>query len=116
MNNIKIFRANRGEGKTKWLAARIKECAGTGGNLYYVGGQATFDAVKRVYESLYKTICPLQRGDSVQLTPDDSFFTDELIDNIIIAARYKPYIVENGCNWYITMSKEVFVDCGDDNA
>lgn len=110
MNNIKIFRANRGEGKTKWLAARIKECTMGNNRLYYVGSQSSFDSVKRVYESMYNKICPIERGDSALLTPNDVFFTDELIDNAIIVARYKPYIVENGCDWYITMSKEDFVD------
>ena len=37
MNNIKIFRANRGEGKTKWLFERAVEEISNGKHLYYVG-------------------------------------------------------------------------------
>ena len=110
MSNIKIFRANRGEGKTKWLAERIKECAEAGGKLYYVGAEGAFNNVKRVYEAMYHEICPAKYDKDAQLTPDSSFFTDELIDNMISVSKCKSYIIEHGCNWYITMSKEDFVD------
>ena len=110
MSNIKIFRANRGEGKTKWLVERAKECAEAGGHLHYVGGVTTFENVKALYEATYQEICPIKRDDDITFTPYDDFFTDELIDNLMTVSQYKSYIIENGCDWYITMSKEDFVN------
>ena len=51
MNNIKIFRANRGEGKTKWLVERAKECAEAGYHLYYIGWIPSYKKVKMLYEA-----------------------------------------------------------------
>ena len=110
MSNIKIFRANRGEGKTKWLAERIKECAEAGRKLYYVGNTLSFDSVKRVYEVMYYEKCPIEHGDWNDVDRDYCFFTDELLDNTRVVVEWKPFIVENGCEWYITMSKEDFVN------
>lgn len=110
MSNIKIFRANRGEGKTKWLADRAKECADAGRKLYYVGNKTSFDSVKRVYEGTYYEKCPIEYGDANYVTRDYCFFTDEFMINAINLANFKQFIVENGCEWYITMSKEDFVN------
>ena len=110
MSNIKIFRGNRGEGKTKWLAERIKECADAGRKLYYVGGIMHFDNVKRVYESMYYERCPMEFDNIEHVTRDHCFFTDELLDSTRAIVALKPFIVENGCEWYITMSKEDFVN------
>ena len=106
MSNIKIFRANRGEGKTKWLADRIKECADSGldvyyigwasagRKLYYVGGELTFDGLKRVYESIYHERCPVKFGIGDDVDRDYCFFTDEFIDNTRAIVKFKPFIVE----------------------
>ena len=110
MSNIKIFRANRGEGKTKWLAERAKEYADAGHKLYYVGNTLSFDSVKRVYEAMYHERCPIEHGSTDDVTRDYCFFTDGLIDNTRAVVELKPFIVENGCEWYITMSKEDFVN------
>jgi hypothetical protein len=110
MSNIKIFRANRGEGKTKWLVERAKECAEEGRQLYYVGNLSTFDGVKSVYEATYCERCPIKYGNMEDVTRDYCFFTDEFIDNTRYIVDLKPFIVENGCDWYITMSKEDFVN------
>ena len=109
MSNIKIFRANRGEGKTKWLIVRINESEGT---LYYVGGRTAFNGVKRLYEATYHKVCPLilASWNDIVMTNNNFFFTDELIDNLITASNYKSYIIESGRPWYITMSKEDFVN------
>ena len=110
MSNIKIFRANRGEGKTKWLAEKANECASAGRKLYYVGGELTFDGFKRVYESIYHERCPVKFGNVDDVDRDYCFFTDEFIDNTRAIVKFKPFIVEHGCDWYITMSKEDFVN------
>ena len=109
MSNIKIFRANRGEGKTKWLIDRINESNGT---LYYVGGRTAFENVKRLYEAVYNQVCPLSLAswNDILMTNNNCFFTDELIDNMITASNYKSYIIESGSPWYITMSKEDFMN------
>ena len=110
MSNIKIFRGNRGEGKTKWLAERAKECTEAGYKIYYVGSALSFDSVKRVYEVMYHERCPIEYGNTDGVTRDYCFFTDGFIDNTRAIAELKPFIVENGCEWYITMSKEDFVN------
>ena len=110
MSNIKIFRANRGEGKTKWLVDRAKECADAGERLYYVGHKTTFEYIKRVYEATYNELCPIMCDDGVSFSPYDTFFTDEMIDNMLVVSEYKSYIIDHGCDWYITMSKEDFVN------
>ena len=110
MSNIKIFRANRGEGKTKWLVERIKDCAEAGNILYYIGWDESFESVKHLYEATYRERCPLKYR--VRVIPDKNncFFTDELLDNLAVALPYKPEIVGYGYLWYITMSKEDFVN------
>jgi hypothetical protein len=108
--NIKIFRANRGEGKTKWLVDKINECTNNGKTVCYVGGQTTFNSVKRVYEATYNELCPLKYDEDVTKTSCNAFFTDELIDNMMTVVKYKSYIIEHGYDWYITMSKEDFVN------
>ena len=109
MNNIKIFRANRGEGKTQWLIDRINESEGT---LYYIGGEATFNNVKRLYESVYNKVCPLlfAKWEDVLMSKNICYFTDELISNIITVSNYKSYILASNDPWYITMTKEDFVN------
>lgn len=109
MSNIKIFRANRGEGKTKWLVERAKECASAGRKLYYVGNKTSFERVKRVYEAMYSEKCPIDNGDAY-VTTDYCFFTDDLMMNAINLVNFKQFIVENRCDWYITMSKEDFAN------
>jgi hypothetical protein len=109
MSNIKIFRANRGEGKTQWLIDRINESEG---NLYYVGGTFAFNRVKRHYEAVYNKVCPLKlaRWTDIMMTTNNCYFTDELIDDMTNAANYKSHIIEGGDPWYITMSQEDFVN------
>ena len=109
MGNIKIFRANRGEGKTKWLAERIRECTNAGHKLYYVGNKTSFESVKRLYEATYYEKCPLDYGDTY-VTVDYCFFTDDLMENAINLVNFQQFIVENRCDWYITMGKEDFVN------
>lgn len=109
MSNIKIFRANRGEGKTKWLVERIRECANAGRKLYYVGNTTSFESVKLLYEATYYEKCPLDNGDTY-VTTDWCFFTDDLVVNVRNVADFKQFIIENRCDWYITMGKEDFVN------
>lgn len=110
MSNINIFRANRGEGKTKWLADKVKECADSGLDVYYIGWDETFKHVKRVYEAMYSEKCPLKYHVHVEMNENTCFFTDELFANMAAVLPYKPHIVECGYKWFVTMSKEDFVN------
>ena len=110
MNNIKIFRANRGEGKTKWLAERIKECADAGFNCYYVGGDMSFRSVKEVYEAIFYERCPLKRSEESHSTTKNCFFTDGYFDDLLAIRMQQIGVHSYRDPWYITMSKEDFVN------
>lgn len=110
MNNIKIFRARRGEGKTKWLAERIKERAEAGYNCYYFGGDRSFNSVKEFYEATYHEICPIKRSDDYRCTGKNCFFTDEYFDNLVPIRMQQIGILFHDEPWYITMGQEYFVN------
>ena len=112
MSNIKIFRANRGEGKTRWLVARAKGCAEMGHSLYYVGSDRGYRNVKRVYEAIYGEICPIKDKDmdDIMMSLNPCFFTDELMVDMKYVEPYRSYISDHGFPWYITMDQEDFVD------
>lgn len=110
MSNIKIFRANRGEGKTKWLAERIKECADAGYNCYYLGSDKSFNAVKTLYEATYREICPMKRRDDLNYTSNNCFFTDEYFENLVPIFMQQIGVRLYDVPWYITMSNEDFVN------
>ena len=110
MRNVKIFRANHGEGKTRWLVECIKECADKGFSCHYIGWKPSFNQVKSLYEAVYHEICPLKHGESYQATSNSCFFTDGYFDNRVPVFSNQLYIFENQCPWYITMDKEDFVN------
>lgn len=110
MSNINIFRASRGEGKTKWLAEKAKECVDDGRDVYYIGWNETFEHLKEVYEVTYGEKCPLKRVGHIDISENTCFFTDELFTNMAAVLPYKSEIVERGYRWFVTMSKEDFVN------
>ena len=110
MNNVKIFRANRGEGKSKWLVERIKECADAGRNCYYIGWVMSFNQVRRLYEATYYEVCPLKHGEPYKDTNNNCFFTDEFFGNLLPVQTHQLEVLGSGDPWYITMSKEDFVN------
>lgn len=110
MNNIKIFRANRGEGKTKWLVERAKECAEAGYNLYYIGWMPSYKKVKMLYEATYHEICPIKSDEGYKSTTNNCFFTDELMENVTPSFPHWYEVMEHNSPWFITMSKEDFVN------
>ncbi len=110
MNNIKIFRANRGEGKTKWLVGQLKDCADMGCNCYYIGTTASFNQVKALYEATYYEHCPLKHSPDYESTRNNCFFTDEYFDSLIPIRVHLYAILEDNSPWYVTMSQENFVN------
>lgn len=82
MDNIKIYIANRGQGKTKWLVERIIEHETEGKEMYYVGSEASYDGVVYLYQSTMHKRCPLlHMSDKTPdwNTKDECFFTDNLM-------------------------------------
>ena len=110
---MKIFRAARGQGKTKWLVDRIIDCEAEGKDLYYLGSTASYERIVCHYQSTMHKRCPLIN--MANKTPhwnanEECFFTDDLMDNLKSVASFASIIRKYDCSWYITMGKEDFVD------
>ena len=103
-----IFKANRGEGKTKWLVERALEAEDSGLTTIYIGSVTGYNIFSQVYEGLTHHKCKVEyhHGDC-PLYPSIShcLFTDELMHEI----HHLPFIGP-ACSgdWYITMSAEDF--------
>lgn len=112
MNNIEIFRANRGEGKTKWLVERAFDAYSDGLTPIYVGSNKDFDAIRKAWFVENGTMCPIkhiEQGGSVSFE-EGCFLTDELFESIFYVSFWGKDIIDRGYKWYITMSKEDFVN------
>lgn len=115
MNNINIFRANRGEGKTKWLIERAIDEYENGKTLYYVGSPATYVSVKNLWEATMHSVCPIAPQEYIpkKVHEDCVFFTDELLLNVnsyIWLSNMLSFSNYTNLPWYITMDKEDFVN------
>lgn len=112
MNNIKIFRANRGEGKTKWLMDKVDEACSLGLEPIYLGSNIKFNRFRDGWMATRGTVCPVKHIDQYECVSFDKscFFTDELIESIFDVFLWKREIIEQNCPWFITMSKEDFVN------
>lgn len=109
--NIKIFRANRGEGKTKWLFERAIEERDNGKYLYYVGNEKTMKKLINMWEVTFHEKCPIVRADDVEyLAYPHSFFTDEMMSNMCDVNNWLSYAKQVYGEWYITMYNENFVN------
>ena len=112
MNNIKIFRANRGEGKTKWLMEMVDEACSMGFEPIYLGSEIKFNRFRESWMLSRGTVCPVKHIDQCKHMSFDkcSFFTDELVGSLFDVFFCQRRILEQNCPWYITMSKEDFVN------
>ena len=112
MNNVKIFRANRGEGKTKWLVEKIEEAYSQGLTPIYVGSSKDFDKIRDIWFAINNTICPLKYIEQCTHISfhESCFFTDELLESAFYVSFWYREILGRGCAWYITMDKEDFVN------
>ena len=109
---IKIFRANRGEGKTEWLVDRGIEAIEAGYELIYVGADQS--AVNNMWMSKMHEMCPAKQTYRVfEHKVDNSvkycFLTDDLMDNLSYASSWRTLIKNLDGLWYITMNAEDFV-------
>jgi hypothetical protein len=109
--NIKIFRANRGEGKTKWLFEMAATEYGKGKTLYYVGEQKSMRALVDLWEANFHGMCPIVNVDTVRKFEDSCcFLTDEMMSNLSAVDMWKRVIAGRDDPWYIAAEKEYFVN------
>lgn len=111
----RIYRGNRGEGKTKWLVENAIDSVVISGQhkdettkLFYIGDVATYDNFVRTYENAMHTKCPIERWDHKDMRGCDSaiLFTDELMYNISCI----PDDLPSSGIWFITMDNIDFVN------
>lgn len=111
MNNIKIFRANRGEGKTKWLFERAAEEQLNGKYLYYVGTEKTMKTLVEMWEATFHEKCPIvDWSESSDIIRPCCIFTDGLFDNLYDMSLWFNFMKRYDATWYITANKEYFVN------
>lgn len=112
MSNIEIFRANRGEGKTKWLVERAFDTYSQGYTPIYIGLNRDFDIIRDVWMAVIGTVCPIKYIDQCKYISfeESCFFTDGLMESSLDVSFWSKDIIDRGRKWYITMSKEDFVN------
>lgn len=113
MIDWKIFKAGRGEGKTRWLLDRALEAHKDGYELCYVGSKKTMFNLVEMWMAETHTLCPIQTADCNWKHGSSDrmcFFTDDLIENVNSVGDWK-YITQGyTITWYATMNKEDFVN------
>lgn len=111
MNNIQIFRANRGEGKTKWLFEMAADEHSKGKTLYYVGERGSMRGLINSWEANFHEKCPIIHIDEVQRFENPCcFLTDEMMFNLFHVNIWKRVIAGRDDPWYIAAEKEYFVN------
>lgn len=116
MIDIKIFRANRGEGKTKWLLDRAIEAKENGYELRYIGNASTMVSIVDMWRAELHERCPIKMLDDwLHIDPSLAkycFLTDELTANSVKLDIWKGVFENRGVDgvWYITMCNEYFVN------
>lgn len=113
--NIKIFRANRGEGKTKWLVNQAIEAAEAGYELVYIGGDVERVHFANMWRSEMHKPFPAKTAYEVMLDKQQDehkycLLTDGLIENIGRATSWSHNLKGNEHMWCITMGAEDFVN------
>lgn len=103
-----IFKANRGEGKTKWLVERALNAQDNNLTPIYIGSADRYDLFCRVYEGFTHHKCMIEyHHKDIPLYHHSAhcLLTDELMGEI----HNIPFIGP-ACegDWYITMSAEDF--------
>lgn len=111
MNNIKIFRANRGEGKTKWLFERAVEESLNGKHLYYIGTEKSMEALARMWEATFHEKCPITNwSESSDIIRPCCILTDEMFANLYDMTLWFNFMKRYDATWYITVDNEYFVN------
>ena len=109
MSNIKIFRANRGEGKTKWLVEQAQIEYDNGKKCICFGKDEHF---ANIWASIRHEACPVEFRShfyGISLDSDTCIFIDEFFSNNELRDVAAAMDVGNA-TWYITMNKEDFVN------
>ena len=109
----RIYRGNRGEGKTKWLVENAIDSVVIAGNnqeesmLFYLGTEQKYQNFRSMYEEIMHTKCPIERWDHDDMRGCDKaiLFTDELMNDI----NFIPYHLPESGIWFITMDASDFV-------
>ena len=104
-----IFKANRGEGKTKWLVERALDAEDAGIKVTYLGSFDRYEHFRRVYETISHHNCSITCVGKPGVIIDNcnqSYLTDEFMDEFDKLPNIQR--ITTG-NWYITMSAEDFV-------
>lgn len=111
MSNINIFRAKRGEGKTRWLFDNAFKVRKDVDALYYIGSEETFKDFAYTWESNLHEKCPIIRlCRGIAINEPCSFFTDEMMRNLKEVSDWSDIVKRTKGNWYITMSEENFIN------
>lgn len=111
MNNIKIFRANHGEGKTKWLFERAVEEHLNDKHLYYVGTERSKETLIGMWETTFHEKCPITDwSESSDIIRPCCILTDEMFANLYDMALWFNFMQRYDATWYITVDKEYFVN------
>ena len=112
MSNMKIFRANRGEGKTQWLVDRAIEAKDNGAILLYAGCEQSQERFEEAWMYATNTVCPIKNIEFC--VPRDRktycILTDDLLSELWSVYRWHNFIAERGYEWYVTIDKECFVN------
>jgi hypothetical protein len=112
--DIKIFRANHGEGKTKWLFERAVEAYDAGYELYYVGTMKSMDGVIQRWMTELQSACPIrdvfQRWLPLVHQQKYCFLTDGVFPNAGYIGDIREHLSQFDGVWYMTMDKENFVN------
>ena len=110
----RIYKGNRGEGKTKWLVENAIDSAviagqhNDGTKLFYLGDYSTYMNFSQTYENIMHAKCPIERWEHKDMRGCDSaiLFTDELMYNMNIIPSDLP---AHGI-WFITMDSSDFTN------
>lgn len=109
MRNIKIFRANRGEGKTKWLVEQAQREYDAGKKCYCLG---KYESFANIWASIRHEACPIEFRThlyGLSLDANMCFFVDEFFYNGCLRDIVTAMDIGNA-TWYITMDKADFVN------
>ena len=103
-----IFKANRGEGKTRWLVDRAIEYQDDTMHQYYLGSITGYNNFCAQYEAQMHKKCPIQHWASSNIMYTTGYlicYSDDLLDSF----KHFP-IMSNAIegDWFITMSAEDF--------
>ena len=109
MLNKHVFKANRGEGKTKWLVDRAIEYYDHATYHYYLGSKSSYDNFCAQYEAEMHKKCPIQYWPSNEIMYPVGYmilYSDELLE----AFNYFP-VISNAIEgeWFMTISGENFI-------